>query len=91
MLSLQLYAVFDRALEAFAFAWIEGCASGGRMLDLGSLSRTMSQWINDDSVSDDRNRRLRLVCFTYHPFMNGAMGKHRLCVLDRRYAGPAQR
>jgi hypothetical protein len=30
------------------------------MIDLGSLSRTMSHWINDDSVSDDRNRKLRL-------------------------------
>ena len=84
--------VFDRALEAFPFAWIEGCASGGRMLDLGSLSRTMSQWINDDSVSDDRNRRLRLVCLrTIWPLahLNGAMGTNRLCALDRRYAGPA--
>jgi len=40
--------------------WIEGCASGGRMIDLGSLSRTHSFWINDDSINDDRNRRLRL-------------------------------
>ena len=30
------------------------------MIDLGSLSRTMSHWINDDSVNDDKNRRLRL-------------------------------
>lgn len=30
------------------------------MIDLGSLSRTMSHWSNDDSVSDDRNRRFRL-------------------------------
>ena len=30
------------------------------MIDLGSLSRTMSMWSNDDSVSDDRNRRFRL-------------------------------
>ena len=30
------------------------------MMDLGSFSRTMSHWINDDSVDDDRNRRLRL-------------------------------
>ena len=55
-----LYAVFDRTLAEYPSIWIEGCASGGRMIDLGSLSRTMSHWINDDSVSDDRNRRLRL-------------------------------
>ena len=30
------------------------------MIDLGSLARTMSHWSNDDSVSDDRNRRFRL-------------------------------
>lgn len=29
------------------------------MIDLGSLSRTHSMWINDDSVSDDRNRAKR--------------------------------
>ena len=55
-----LYNVFQRTLEAFPSVWIEGCASGGRMIDLGSLSRTMSHWSNDDSVSDDRNRRFRL-------------------------------
>ena len=55
-----LYSVFERLLEKYPSVWIEGCASGGRMMDLGSLGRTMSMWINDDSVSDDRNRRLRL-------------------------------
>ena len=55
-----LYKVFDRTLAKYPSVWIEGCASGGRMIDLGSLSRTMSHWSNDDSVSDDRNRRFRL-------------------------------
>lgn len=54
-----LYNVFDRTLRKFPHVWIEGCASGGRMIDLGSLSRTHSMWINDDSVSDDRNRAKR--------------------------------
>jgi hypothetical protein len=39
-----LYNVFDRTLATFPTVWIEGCASGGRMIDLGSLSRTMSQY-----------------------------------------------
>ena len=55
-----LYAVWERTLAAYPHVWIEGCASGGRLIDLGSLSRTHSHWINDDSVDDDRNRRLRL-------------------------------
>ena len=55
-----LYDVFDRTRKEYPGVWIEGCASGGRMMDLGSLSRVQSMWINDDSVSDDRNRRLRL-------------------------------
>ena len=55
-----LYNVFDRTRAQYPNVWIEGCASGGRMMDLGSLTRVQSMWINDDSVSDDRNRRLRL-------------------------------
>ena len=55
-----LYAVFDRTRKNYPNVWIEGCASGGRMMDLGSLTRVQSMWINDDSVSDDRNRQLRL-------------------------------
>ena len=54
-----LYAVFERTLRTYPHVWVEGCASGGRMLDLGSLSRTHSMWINDDSVADDRNRAKR--------------------------------
>ena len=54
-----LYSVLDRTLRAHPGVWIEGCASGGRLIDLGMLSRTHSVWINDDSVSDDRNRLLR--------------------------------
>ena len=37
------------------------------MIDLGSLSRTHSFWINDDSTSDDRNRRLRLAANHFLP------------------------
>ena len=55
-----LYAVFDRTRKAYPGVWIEGCASGGRMIDLGSLTRVQSYWINDDSESDVHNRRLRL-------------------------------
>lgn len=54
-----LYSVFERTLRKYPHVWIEGCASGGRMIDLGSLSHTHSMWINDDSVSDDRNRAKR--------------------------------
>jgi alpha-galactosidase len=62
-----LYNVFDRTLAKYPSVWIEGCASGGRMIDLGSLSRTMSHWSNDDSVNDDRNRRFRLGANHFRP------------------------
>jgi alpha-galactosidase len=29
-----LYNVFERTLEKYPSVWIEGCASGGRMIDV---------------------------------------------------------
>jgi alpha-galactosidase len=54
-----LYRVFDALLERYPNVWLETCASGGRLIDLGILRRSHSIWVNDASQDDDANRNLR--------------------------------
>jgi alpha-galactosidase len=54
-----LYRVFDTVLRRHPNVWLESCAGGGRIIDLGMLRRSHSIWVNDSSLDDDVNRNLR--------------------------------
>ena len=45
-----LYSFFDRIHEKYPQLWIESCASGGRIMDLGVLRRCHSIWVSDFSA-----------------------------------------
>lgn len=53
------YEAIDETLKKHPNLWIESCASGGRIIDLGQLRRSHSIWVADEAVLDDacRNRR----------------------------------
>ena len=53
------YKAIDEILKKHPNLWIESCASGGRIIDLGQLRRSQSIWVADEAVLDDacRNRR----------------------------------
>ena len=45
-----LYNFFDRIHKEYPHLWIESCASGGRLIDLGVLRRSHSIWVSDFSA-----------------------------------------
>jgi alpha-galactosidase len=53
------YKAIDETFKKHPNLWIESCASGGRIIDLGQLRRSQSIWVADEAVVDDacRNRR----------------------------------
>jgi len=54
-----LYKVFEIIHKKYPHVWLETCASGGRMIDLGQLMRFHSVWSNDCALGDDYTRNLR--------------------------------
>ena len=53
------YRAVDETLRKHPALWIESCASGGRIIDLGQLRRSQSIWVADEAVTDDANRNRR--------------------------------
>jgi alpha-galactosidase len=53
------YEVMDRLRAKYPDLWIENCASGGNVIDLGMLRRSHSFWINDHSYDDEICRSMR--------------------------------
>lgn len=54
-----LYRVLDYILDAFPELVIEQCASGGNRIDLGTVRRGHTFWMNDHTVHTDIVRRLQ--------------------------------
>lgn len=44
---MGLYEVLDDVLDRHGDVWLESCANGGMIIDLGMLRRSHSTWIND--------------------------------------------
>lgn len=59
------YKAIDETFKRHPDLWIESCASGGRIIDLGQLRRSQSIWVADEAVTDDacrsRHHALNLV------------------------------
>ena len=53
------YKAVDETFRKHPNLWIESCASGGRIIDLGQLRRSQSIWVADEAVTDDANRNRR--------------------------------
>jgi len=53
------YRAVDETLKKHPALWIESCAAGGRIIDLGQLRRSQSIWVADEAVTDDANRNRR--------------------------------
>ena len=56
-----LYRMWDDILEANPHLFIDNCASGGRRIDLETMSRSIPLWRSDNTCDmlDNRRRRLR--------------------------------
>jgi alpha-galactosidase len=48
-----LYNFFERLMKKYPDLWIESCASGGRIIDLGVIRRCHSIWVSDYSGFQD--------------------------------------
>ncbi len=74
-----LYRVLDSLLGAHPLLRIEGCASGGRRIDLATLRRSATMWISDQSFSPDicRYMQCRLGRFLPGVCANTAVSVHR--------------
>ena len=63
LVELGFYQGWYRAIEEtyrrHPGLWIESCASGGRIIDLGQLRHSQSIWVADEAVIDDTNRNRR--------------------------------
>ncbi len=55
-----LYRVFDELRRRHPGWMIENCASGGRRIDLGTLARTHSNWLNDWTLGPQPTRWMQL-------------------------------
>jgi alpha-galactosidase len=51
-----LYSFFERLLKKYPDLWIESCAAGGRIIDLGVIRRCHSIWVSDFSAFADENQ-----------------------------------
>lgn len=54
-----LFAVLDQIMEACPDLFIEQCASGGHRIDLGTIRRGHSFWMNDHTTQSDIVRALQ--------------------------------
>ncbi len=63
LIELGFYQGWYRAIEEtysrHPGLWVESCASGGRIIDLGQLRHSQSIWVADEAVTDDANRNRR--------------------------------
>ena len=48
---LGLYELLDRLMKAYPDLLIEGCASGGRRIDLETIKRSHTFWKSDETAS----------------------------------------
>jgi alpha-galactosidase len=51
-----LYSFFERLLRKYPDLWIESCAAGGRIIDLGVIRRCHSVWVSDFSAFGDEGQ-----------------------------------
>lgn len=64
---IGLYSVLDQILQACPDLFIEQCASGGHRIDLGTIRRGHSFWMNDHTTQSDIVRFLQHGLNTFLP------------------------
>lgn len=72
-----LYRLLEALGEQHPGLLIEGCASGGRRIDLGTLRRTATTWISDQSFNPDICRYMQC---RMGRFLPGNLGNIAVCV-----------
>ncbi len=80
-----LYAFWDALLEKFPHLMIDNCASGGRRIDIETLSRSMPMWRSDYQCvfnCDPETTQMHNTAFSqYLPYTGTGMG----CVMGDTY------